>query len=208
MQLSVLPCLEYENELFNMAGSEPYGKVRNTDAWQMNNDHYQERDRYRDTGTGDDFDYGYGVQDKGCEEYAEDFYSLQVIEGEEEVPMIVEVEMNGAPVTMQVDTGTGNSLVSKATYDKVLKGRGMTVRNTSKVLKTYTGELIRDLKEVWVDVACQGQRNMLPLLVLPGQGPSLMGRDWLRLMGLGWEEVLQGRPITGRDRDWEEELWM
>ena len=53
------------------------------------------------------------------------------------------------------------------------------LKETTVCLKTYTGERINILG-VWnVNVESKGQKLALPLYVVDGSGPSLMGRNWI-----------------------------
>ena len=56
-------------------------------------------------------------------------------------------------------------------------------------LKTYTRETIKVLGSLSVNVAHNGQLKSLPLLVVAGNGPSLLGRDWLSQLQLDWHKV-------------------
>ena len=40
-----------------------------------------------------------------------------------------------------------------------------------------------------VDIEYKGQKQCMSLLVVPGNGPSLLGRNWLRHIQLDWREV-------------------
>ena len=40
-----------------------------------------------------------------------------------------------------------------------------------------------------VTVQNESQRLTLPLIVVPGQGPSLLGRNWLVKLQLDWENI-------------------
>ena len=53
----------------------------------------------------------------------------------------------------------------------------------------YTGETIQDVK-----VEHNGQTVMLPLLVIPGAGPTLLGHDWLSALRLDWQKIFQVHP--------------
>ena len=61
--------------------------------------------------------------------------------------------------------------------------------------KTYTGEPMKIVGEVEVEVSYFNQKsNILSLVVLQGSGPNLLGRDWLnhfRIDGNGIKTVLQ-----------------
>ena len=57
---------------------------------------------------------------------------------------------------------------------------------SNATLKTYTGEQIKVLGSIDVYVTYHDQKNRLPLLVASGDGPSLLGRVWLRFIKLDW----------------------
>ena len=40
-----------------------------------------------------------------------------------------------------------------------------------------------------VHVKCNGQITRLPLLVVEGDGPSLLGRNWLKAITLDWQQI-------------------
>ena len=53
-------------------------------------------------------------------------------------------------------------------------------------LKTYTGEVLNILGTITVTVSYKDQVADLNLLVVAGDGPSLMGREWLNHINLDW----------------------
>ena len=53
----------------------------------------------------------------------------------------------------------------------------------------YTEEPIKVLGTITVYVCYKEQK--LPLLVVAGHGPSLLGRDWLAQLKLDWQELYQ-----------------
>ena len=48
------------------------------------------------------------------------------------------------------------------------------------ILKTYTGEKIKDLVSIDVNMTYQNERRQLPVLEVSGYGPSLIGQNWLQ----------------------------
>lgn len=67
------------------------------------------------------------------------------------------------------------------------------------VLRTYTGEVLKPLGVVDVNVEYTGQRHTLPLHVIRDKGPTLIGRDWLQHIRLDWSTVHKldkDRPST------------
>lgn len=55
----------------------------------------------------------------------------------------------------------------------------MKLRDTSTILKTYTGVHLPVLGETDVHVSYEGQRKLLTLLIVEGDGPALFGKNWL-----------------------------
>ena len=56
-------------------------------------------------------------------------------------------------------------------------------------MRTYTGERIPVRGELRVHVRCGEQRAALALLVVAGDGPTLLGRNWLKYIRLDWKEI-------------------
>ena len=54
----------------------------------------------------------------------------------------------------------------------------------------YTGETIKVMGSVSMDVEYQEQKERMNLLVVSGSGSTLMGRDWLHKIGLDWGGML------------------
>ena len=54
----------------------------------------------------------------------------------------------------------------------------------------YTGELLKLLGQVHVQVTCENQSVILSTLVVSRDGPSLFERNWLHAICLNWEEIM------------------
>ena len=81
---------------------------------------------------------------------------------------------------MEVDTGATLSIISKSTYNRLWpREQAPTLRPSRAQLRTYTGEQIEVKGCISVDVVYGNQSKRLDLLVAAGEGPSLLGRDWL-----------------------------
>ena len=65
----------------------------------------------------------------------------------------------------------------------------MPLESTSIVLKTYTGEKLELKGQAMVQVRYHDQEAKLPLLVVKGTGPSLLGHNWLLTIRLNWGEI-------------------
>ena len=85
--------------------------------------------------------------------------------------------VEGVSLPMEIDTGSAVSIISEHRWKNEL--RGMTLRPSSAVLKTVTGETVKLLGELDVQVEHNNQKVCLPLIVIKGNGPSLLGRNWI-----------------------------
>ena len=105
-------------------------------------------------------------------------------------PLQVSLRINDADLTMEVDTGVSMSLISSVTFQKLWPAHSSPVlMATQTKLHTYTGEQINVLGTISANVQFKTQQETLPLLVVDGDGPSLLGRDWLHKIKLDWQEL-------------------
>ena len=101
-------------------------------------------------------------------------------------PILVTVTLNEVDHTMEVDTGATLSVMSEATYESLWSKKKPQLIPCSSQLKTYTGEQIKVKGAISVNVRYKGQNHQLSLVVVNGSGPSLLGRDWFRVIRLDW----------------------
>lgn len=117
-------------------------------------------------------------------------YSLYHIPSTSARPLLVTVTLNSSETQMEVDTGATLSIISIATYRKLWpKEQAPRLEPSQATLKTYTGERIAVEGTISVEVAYERQRARLNLLVVAGDGPSLLGRDWLQRLRLNWSQL-------------------
>lgn len=99
-------------------------------------------------------------------------------------------EVNGLEITMEIDTGASLSVISEETYQYLSQRKEDLELKESKVtLHTYTGEPIKPKGLIEVSVEYDNETNRLPLLVLSGKGPNLVGRNWLETIRLDWKGI-------------------
>ena len=103
-------------------------------------------------------------------------------------PLRVEVYLDQQPVTMQVDTGAAVSVISHNVFQNLWDSSPSLMKSDVK-LQSYTGEQIGVIGCFTTSVSYQGQKKNLPLLVVEGSGPSLLGRNWLYSLCLNWREL-------------------
>ena len=100
----------------------------------------------------------------------------------------VELLINGIPLKMTLDTGASVTIISAATWKEQLSS--LKLRFSNMLLKTYTGEPLKLQGEAEeVTVCYKGKTVKLPLVVVKGDGPSLLGRNWLMKINLDWHEI-------------------
>lgn len=119
-------------------------------------------------------------------------YALFSVREESVKPLQVKVRLDQKDVVMEVDTGASLSLISEVTLNQVWEaGSAPELQPCDVKLRSYTGEEIPVKGTITVSVQHGEQRQELPLLVVRGGGPSLLGRDWLDKLPLDWREIFR-----------------
>ena len=91
---------------------------------------------------------------------------------------------------MEIDTGASLSIMSEETLYSLWPPQSRPqLQLTTVKLHTYTKEPIKVLGTISVYVCYKEQKLSMPLLVVAGHGPSLLGRDWLAQLTLDWQEL-------------------
>ncbi len=107
--------------------------------------------------------------------------------------MSTSVFINGKSLAMEIDTGAWISVISEETFRLIWSETdrcSITAISSSTPVDVHWGSA--DCK---VAVEHTSQTKQLPLLVVKGKGPGLLGRDWLRKLKLDWSCIhrLKGR---------------
>ena len=139
-----------------------------------------------------------GEEDSDAAEYTNNHTS------ERTKPLLVDVKINDANTRMEVDTGATLSIISQDTYRSLWSSDCVPpLRPSSAKLKTYTGEVIAVEGTINVNVVYKDQTAKVNLLVVAGNGPSLMRRDWLKHLRLDWSQLHQ---VRASKQQWQEVL--
>ena len=101
-------------------------------------------------------------------------YTMYNLPGAKVDPIRV-VQIGDQELPMEVDIGASLSIISEGTYCSLTKIPALLP--TQARLHTYTGELLPVLGLITIPVHHNHQQKILPLLVVKGGGPSLLGRD-------------------------------
>lgn len=131
-------------------------------------------------------------------------YSLFSFGSKRPAPYKVRQSVGGQALEMEVDTGASLSVISERIYTKLVsEKRAPSLEKSGIVLRTYTGEEVKPKGSCTVDVSYEGQEYSLPLVVVPGEGPALLGRNWLEEIKLNWPRIKQ---LISHDKRLEEFL--
>ena len=101
--------------------------------------------------------------------------------------LLVNVQVEGMPLKMELDTGSAVSVISKEVYED--KFKELPLRKTNLRLETYTKEAVCPLGVLTVQVSYKEQSRSLDLYVVPRGGPPLFGRSWLKEINLDWPKI-------------------
>ena len=96
------------------------------------------------------------------------------------------MEVEGHKVDMLIDTGAVVSVVPEWVYKKYLSHLSL---RKARPLRSYSGDKLNLLEEVTVTVVYGNQRSSLPLVIVKGDKPALLGRNWLEQIRLDWGEI-------------------
>eukprot|EP00731_Ephydatia_muelleri_P025536 Em0017g619a len=102
-------------------------------------------------------------------------------------PISVSLQVNGVILPMEIDTGAAVSIIPERVRQELFPY--LKPQNTRVRLRTYTAEQITVLGTISVQVKFKNQTRTLSLFVVNTDGPTLLGRDWMRQLKLDWSMV-------------------
>ena len=138
---------------------------------------------------------GTHLVEESDQEDVEEYYMFKVSSKHEE-PIQVTVRMDLKEVVMEVDTGASLSLINEDTYITHFGKDRSSLQKAPVHLRTYTKEEVPTLGSCLVTVQYGEQTKELPVIVVPGSGPNLCGRDWLAQLQLDWKTVFWTQRAT------------
>ena len=110
-------------------------------------------------------------------------------------PWSTTMVIDQVPVRMEIDTGSGKSLIGKDIWKQSFPKKKL--RETPVNLTTYSGEKLPLLGTCLVEVQYQGERHHLELLVADvTDQPPIIGRDWLSKIKIDWKGVFHIKSRT------------
>ena len=103
-------------------------------------------------------------------------------------PIVVNMIVKGSPVQFDLDTGAVVTVMPERKFRQLFPEQFL--RRSSVKLKTFTGQKPKVVGETDVDVCYQDQEpKTLPIVVVRGEGPPLLGRNWLQHFILDWSNI-------------------
>ena len=109
-------------------------------------------------------------------------YTLYAVRSDSTAPINTTVKINTAKLQMEVDTGASLSLISEATYiqqpqeEDEASASTLTLHHQAEDVHVYSGEQLQVMGMMTVEVCYKTQQHSLPLVVVKGDSPSLLGQ--------------------------------
>ena len=105
----------------------------------------------------------------------------------------MDVVLNGRTVRMEVDTGAAVTIVDKKIWEDI----GRPKLSSSKIrLKDFSGSFIELLGSCEIDIKYENQNLTKVLYVVKGNGPSLLGRNWLIDLQVNWKKFFSNSSVN------------
>lgn len=102
--------------------------------------------------------------------------------------ILVPVQIEGISVGMELDTGAVMSLMSESTYKSTfLDSKPQRLSQLKLNYIRIWGNLSRFGGGTKVEVQLDNQTKALPLIIVSGEEPTLLGRSWLTELKLNWQ---------------------
>lgn len=120
-------------------------------------------------------------------EFSLPFYNISTNESCEN-PYSCKLKVNGSAITFQMDTGCAKSIISSECYNKHFSST--TLHESNVTLKTWDSNSMSIAGFILVNVSHNGLCYELPLYVLNGNGPPLLGRDWISALRVSISPVI------------------
>lgn len=102
-------------------------------------------------------------------------------------PIFVEIALNGTVVKFQLDSGAAVSILPYNLYQRYFCKQKLS--ETTITLLNFSGHKIKPLGKLNLNVMYKDRNATLDFYILSGDGPALLGRDFIRKYNLGFQEI-------------------
>ena len=114
-----------------------------------------------------------------------------------EDPIFIHPKINGKDADFELDTGAALSCMGNKKFRE--DHPKVKVHKTNIKLKTFSGEIMEPVGVADVEVECEGKSTKLPIVITPGNTPSLLGRNWLKQLKIDWKRVFDVLKVENQD---------
>ena len=105
-------------------------------------------------------------------------------------PRCVTLGIQDSTIKFEIDTGSGIILISEREY--CMHFQNLQLTGTKIKVITYANQPLKVLGKLIINVSYENKiYNRLPLYVIKGSGVNLLGRNWMALMQLNWENIFE-----------------
>eukprot|EP00118_Oscarella_pearsei_P023064 m.271760 g.271760 ORF g.271760 m.271760 type:complete len:287 (+) comp40553_c0_seq3:1-861(+) len=109
-------------------------------------------------------------------------------------PISVIVQIEKKPCSFEIDTGASVSQISEAGFKKLWSRKAAPgLRRASTRFCTYTGQTLDCWVNMMSGVGISGPATQVAVV---GNGPSLLGRNWLSSICLNWAEIVSPKESS------------
>ena len=128
------------------------------------------------------------IEEEEVDDESEDELTLYHIRAKKTTPPLrLSIKLNEHMVEMELDTGASVLLMSETTFRRLWPQEKLAPSQCR--LCSYSKEPIPVLGSFDIVVSYKDQQATLPLIVVEGEGPTLLGRNWLDHIVLDWKEI-------------------
>ena len=124
--------------------------------------------------------------------YALNLYNTNTQHRDTIKPYVCTINVCSTSVILEIDTGSSVTLLSHTEWARIKEKAPKLTLDTRNVpcLRTYSGHNIQPLGRTLLDVYRNDTHYQLyALVIVPGTGQHLLGRDWLSVLQLNWAKV-------------------
>ena len=125
-----------------------------------------------------------------------DIFSSKVVNSKSKP--FVQMNVQNKVLSFEFDTGSAITVISRSTFNEYFTNTDLSLERSSKVIRVANGALVDDLNKCTVWVSHDGGKPLLVVLyVVESEFPSLLGRDWIRILfGDDWLEQVITKQVN------------
>ena len=116
----------------------------------------------------------------------------------------VDINICDKRVSMEIDTRASVTIMGLKTWGKINNKKSL--EPTKLRLKSYTGNSIHMKRQTKVPVQLDSFQRELPLIVVDGNSPTLLGGNWLQHVKLPWKEIFKVQTVEEPGQDQLKEI--